>query len=148
MIESAIVFGWVFVLVAAWGLAGQRRATTAEAEGQRLRREVGRANVAAEQARRTVAEVLRGWEQAHRDAFRTLDDTLKTLPREWGKGPPYFRMMATELFDTVAHLLCSEPMDRTTFTSIDFDAVRFRVNGRDYPGWRRGGWILVPDAIS
>jgi len=69
------------------------------------------------------------------------------LPKEWGQGPPYFRMMEAGGFEAVAHYLSDEPMREATFTALDFEAVEFRLNGRRFSGWKRGGWVLVPDAL-
>ena len=147
MIEALILLGWGFVLAAAWGLAGYRSTVAAETRERLAREAAARSDDAREKARQTVAAVLAEWEHLHREPYRSLDDLLRALPKEWGKGPPYFRMMEAGRFDAAAHYLCSEPTTAATFTALDFEAVEFRLNGKRHSGWRRGGWVLMPDTL-
>lgn len=143
IVEAVVVFGWVFVLVCAWGLANYRSMQAAEAKAREAETGWQRALHGLRLARDRMADLLEAWEKGQEERYVTVDRLLRSLPKT-ADGPPYYRMMEAGKFDMVACQLASKPVKMASYVALDFDAVEFRLNGQYMRGWQRGGWIFVP----
>lgn len=82
--------------------------------------------------------------------YKTFDRVLSELPIGNYRGHPrQHQILEAKRFDYAAHLALSEPCpDSMTVTALSFNAVPLHFYGKEYTGWERNGWVIMPkDAL-
>lgn len=144
MIEVIVILTFLLLLAVAVALGESDLADKTAAVANSLRGELREAQREKETARGKAEMLLQYVKQDHE--FRTFDSILKRLPADGYRGYPYqHRVMEMQRFDVAAHYFCTEPCpDEVSITALAFDAVPLRFQGKDYVGWKRGDWLLIP----
>jgi hypothetical protein len=144
MVETIIVLSICLWLVAAIVVGEGQRGDKLAIDASELRSELRESNGEKESARHK-AEMILPYMKQDRE-FRLFDDILGSLPEDVYRGYPHqHRAMEAQRFDFAARHLATEPCsDKATITALNFDAVRLNFRGREYTGWKRGEWVMVP----
>lgn len=149
MLAFTIILAWCFVVACACVLGTNRHLTEMTTIASGLRGDAREARREKELAREK-AKMLLQYVDTDRE-YRTLDDILRGLPKGYYRGNPrQHRVMESKNFDLAAYNAVSEPCsDSMTLTVLAFDAVQLHFYGKEYTGWERGGWVMVPsEALS
>lgn len=145
MVELIVVLSiclWLAVAVVVGETQrGDKMATVASGLRGELREAIREKEMA-----RHKAEMLLPYMKQDRE-FRAFDDVIRSLPDDIYRGYPHqHRVYELQRFDLAAHHLTTEPCDdKATITALDFEAVPLRFRGKEYTGWKRCGWVLVPE---
>lgn len=145
MVETIVLLSVSLWLAVAVVVGESQRGDKLASVVRGLRVELHEASRETETARHK-AEMLLSYVKQDRE-FRAFDDVLGSLPTDVYRGYPHqHRVMEAQRFDFAAHNLATEPCsDKATITALNFEAVMLRFQGREYTGWKRGGWVMVPE---
>jgi hypothetical protein len=149
MLAFTIILSWCFIVACACVLGTNNHLKEMLAIASGLRGDVREAQREKELAREK-AKMLLQYVDTDRE-YRTFDDVLNGLPVGHYRGHPrQHRVMEAKQFDLAAYNAVSEPCaDSMTLTVLAFDAVRLYFDRREYTGWERGKWVMVPkEALS
>jgi hypothetical protein len=149
MIALAIFGGWAFVMSLACVVGTNKELSVEQAASEKLRvilNEAQREKRIAHDKAKTLLQYV----DTDRE-YRAFDDVLRGLPKGRYRGHPHqHRIMEAKQFDYAAFNALSGPCaDEMTVTVLAFDVVPLHFYGREYAGWERGGWVMVPkEALS
>ncbi|HEY6872776.1 MAG TPA: hypothetical protein VI298_08635 [Geobacteraceae bacterium] len=149
MIAFAIFGGWTFLVTLACLVGTNKELAEEQTTTCKLRVSLNSVQKEKELAREK-AKMLLQYVDSDRE-YRAFDDILRGLPKGSYRGHTHqHRIMEAQQFDYAAFNAVSEPCaDSMTLTVLAFDAMQLHFYGREYTGWERGGWVMVPkEALS
>jgi hypothetical protein len=147
MLAAMIFLGWCLVVTSACAVGFHKELSAAKVDAEKLRVVLAQARADSEHARQKAAMLLQ-YVDTDRE-YQRFDEVLKALPVRSGfvGYPRIFEIMEAERFDFVAHHACSEKIsDSLTVTKLAFEPIHLHMFGTDHTGWRRNGWVMVPES--
>lgn len=149
MLGFTVVLSWCFIVACACVVGTNKELADEQVTTEKLRVSLDSATQEKELARGKAAMLLQHVESDRE--YRTFDDVLKGLPVGSYRGHPrQHRIMEAQQFDYAAFNAVSESCpDSMTVTVLAFNAVPLHFYGKEYTGWERNGWVVVPrEALS
>lgn len=149
MLAFTIMLTWCFIVACACVVRTNKELAAEQETSCKLRVSLN----SAEKEKRLAhekAKMLLQYVDTDRE-YRAFDDVLRGLPRGIYRGHPYqHRIMEAKRFDLAAFNVTSDMnINNMTLTALSFDAVQLHFYGREYTGWERNGWVMVPsEALS
>lgn len=144
MLAAIIILSWVLITSLACLLATNKDLTVSKIEAAKLR---DRYNQVIREKELAVQKTEMLLEHVNSDReYIEFDSILSKLPLD-SRGYPYqFEVLQGTSLRMAALNFCSEDIpDEISLTKLAFNAERLWLNQKEWTGWSRSGWVLIPE---